>query len=130
MREIIKLSNGEDIIGEISEEDETHVLISFPLKFAITTRPTEAGMRESVTLTRWLEPMSNDVDIEINKQYVIVRANASSGMDQFYESTVEQVYMVSPELRESISSFDAEEDEGFDLFEEPEVLEPEDGIIH
>jgi len=126
MSQIFKLVNGEDIIANVVSENESCVTVSCPMKFLMNDRKDSDGRYvESISLTRWLQPMSEDEVFEIKKQFVGLRCSSSVGMDQFYESSVNKVY-------DSITEETyADEDEYLDnLMEQMGILEDDSGTVH
>jgi len=85
--QIIKLSNGEDIICDIKEQSESEpsLKITSPLKMDVLTRPTEKGIQEGLSLTRWVQPFTDEKNIQINKSTIVTMVPASMGMSKYYE---------------------------------------------
>ena len=85
--QIIKLSNGEDIICDIKEQNgsEPSLKITSPLKMDVLTRPTEKGIQEGLSLTRWVQPFTDEKNIQINKSTIVTMVPASMGMSKYYE---------------------------------------------
>ena len=85
--QIIKLSNGEDIICDIKEQNgsEPSLKITSPLKMDVLTRPTETGIQEGLSLTRWVQPFTDEKNIQINKSTIVTMVPASMGMSKYYE---------------------------------------------
>lgn len=85
--QIIKLSNGEDIICDIKEQSESEpsLKITSPLKMDVLTRPTEKGIQEGLSLTRWVQPFTDEKYIQINKSTIVTMVPASMGMSKYYE---------------------------------------------
>ena len=53
--QMVKLSNGEDIICNVEDENGHILIISSPLKMETYNRTTEKGMIESLGLSRWIQ---------------------------------------------------------------------------
>lgn len=85
--QIIKLSNGEDIICDIKEQSESEpsLKVTSPLKMDVLTRPTEKGIQEGLSLTRWVQPFTDEKNIQINKSTIVTMVPASMGMSKYYE---------------------------------------------
>ena len=85
--QIIKLSNGEDIICDIKEQSESEpsLKITSPLKMDVLTLPTEKGIQEGLSLTRWVQPFTDEKNIQINKSTIVTMVPASMGMSKYYE---------------------------------------------
>ena len=52
--QIIKLSNGEDLIATLVADGVDSVTITDPLRMRIFSRATKDGMVESMSLGRWI----------------------------------------------------------------------------
>ena len=91
--QIIKLSNGEDIICDIKEQNgsEPSLKITSPLKMDVLTRPTETGIQEGLSLTRWVQPFTDEKDIPINKATIVTMVPASLGMSKYYEYILQNI---------------------------------------
>jgi len=91
--QIIKLSNGEDIICDIKEQNgsEPSLKITSPLKMDVLTRPTEKGIQEGLSLTRWVQPFTDEKNIQINKSTIVTMVPASMGMSKYYEYVLKSI---------------------------------------
>ena len=91
--QIIKLSNGENIICDIKNQNESDVIIEVtaPLKMDIMSRVTEAGIEEGLALTRWVQPFTDEKDIPINKATIVTMVPASLGMSKYYEYILQNI---------------------------------------
>lgn len=86
---ILKLTNGENIIGKVVKSENT-IDISLPLKFMIMPRMTESGFAESLSLSPWIHPLTDEEYITINSNHVIMSTLASSALTSYYIHCVEQ----------------------------------------
>ena len=85
--QVVKLSNGEDIICNVEEDariDGT-LRISSPLKMETFSRTTEKGVVESLGLSRWIQPYSDEDMFTIQKNTVVVMTPVSAGLQRYYE---------------------------------------------
>ena len=91
--QIIKLSNGEDIICDIKEQSESEpsLKVTSPLKMDVLTRPTEKGIQEGLSLTRWVQPFTDEKYIQINKSTIVTMVPASMGMSKYYEYVLQSI---------------------------------------
>ena len=91
--QILKLSNGENIICDIKDQNENDVIIEVtaPLKMDIMSRVTEAGIEEGLALTRWVQPFTDEKDIPINKATIVTMVPASLGMSKYYEYILQNI---------------------------------------
>ena len=67
--QIVKLSNGEDIIGSVENLDSGKFKVTSPLKMSTITKVTEKGAVESLGLSRWLQVYSDQ------QHYIIILQN-------------------------------------------------------
>ena len=92
---VFKFSNGESIVGSIFDNDDLFdfnkpLQISFPLKLHVISKMTRNGPADSLSLTPWVHPMSEEEYIDINTQNVIMTAPASSGLIKYYNHCINQ----------------------------------------
>jgi len=87
---IVKLSNGESVIG-IIQEDDFSIKVSSPLKMDLVTHMTPRGIAESLNLSRWMQPFSEQNEFEIDTAQVITIATASIGLSKYYKYVLKKV---------------------------------------
>jgi hypothetical protein len=106
---ILKLISGENIICELSEDNGKYE-ISRPLLMNIQSRVNHTGMTESLMLSRWVQPFTEQRHFEIDPQHVIIILPASPGLSVYYEGI--------------LNKLDNTDDEPFvDDFEDEEIYE-------
>tara|TARA_A100001015_G_C14944778_1_gene694149 strand:- start:57 stop:500 length:444 start_codon:yes stop_codon:yes gene_type:complete len=105
--QVIKLSNGEDIVCQVHQSKssaETNKLkISYPLRMETVTRSTKKGVVESLALSRWLQPYSDEEIFNVEKSSIVIMTPASSGLSKYYEYVLrglEQVNIRAPSKKE------------------------------
>ena len=91
--QIIKLKNGEDLICNVLDNENGRLKVSSPLKMETVNRISKKGLTESLALTRWIQPYSDEdhffietnsiIIIETNS--IIIMTPASVGMTRYYE---------------------------------------------
>ena len=120
--QVIKLSNGENIICTISESENPEQLkVTSPLKMDIFNKITEKGAVESLGLSRWIQPYSDEPFFKIQKRSVVVITPASEGLCRYYEHVVDNINnMVIKENKDEASRPTKEE---LDMIEEEEHFE-------
>ena len=89
--QIVKLSNGEDIICDVLENEETRIKITSPLKMDSITRTTTKGIVESLSLARWVQPYSDENTFDIEKNSIIIMTPASAGLTRYYEYVLQNI---------------------------------------
>jgi len=120
---ILKLISGENIICELSEDNGKYE-ISRPLLMNIQSRVNNTGMTESLMLSRWVQPFTEQRHFELDPKHVIIILPASPGLSVYYEGI--------------LNKLDNTDDEPFvDDFEDEEIyeelldeLETESKFIH
>ena len=87
--QVIKLSNGEDIVCRVhnsTNSSETHkVKISSPLRMETITRDTSKGTVESLALSRWVQPYSDEKTFNVERNSIVIMTPASAGLSRYYE---------------------------------------------
>lgn len=91
--QILKLSNGENIICDIKDQNEDDVIleVTSPLKMDVMSRVTKEGIQEGLALTRWVQPFTDEKDIPINKATIVTMVPASLGMSKYYEYVLKSI---------------------------------------
>tara|TARA_B110000503_G_scaffold43081_1_gene70466 strand:+ start:135 stop:518 length:384 start_codon:yes stop_codon:yes gene_type:complete len=87
---ILKLISGENIICELSEENGKYE-ISRPLLMSIHSRINNTGMTESLMLSRWVQPFTEERHFEIDPKHVIIMLSASPGLIIYYEGILNRL---------------------------------------
>ena len=79
--QVIKLSNGEDIVCKVHENsssrENSKLKISSPLKMETITRDTSKGVVESLALSRWVQPYSDEEIFKVIKTLIKQRKEAA-----------------------------------------------------
>jgi hypothetical protein len=120
---ILKLISGESIICELSEDDGKYE-ISKPLLMNVHQRMTRKGMTESLELSRWVQPFTEQKSFAIDPKHVIIMLPASPGLSVFYEGVIYKI-----EDTEEISIVDNFKDD--DMYDELlDELETDNKSIH
>ena len=87
--QVIKLSNGEDIVCRVhknTNSSETQkVKISSPLRMETITRDTSRGTVESLALSRWVQPYSDEKTFNVERNSIVIMTPASAGLSRYYE---------------------------------------------
>ena len=91
--QIIKLSNGENIICDIKGQSgsEPSLEVVAPLKMDVMSRMTKKGIQEGLSLTRWVQPFTDEKNIQINKSTIVTMVPASLGMSKYYEYVLKSI---------------------------------------
>ena len=96
MTRILKLINGETIVGSWSGETKTHYLVSDPLK--VETHSTSSG-RYSI-LTFWIPLADEPLQIPLLKGHVVVQSEVTADVHENYTNTVYK--MKHPKVEEEL----------------------------
>ena len=115
--QVIKLTNGEDIICDLKESESGYLLkVKSPLKMEIVNRVTKSGMVEGLALTRWVQPFNEQESVMINKSTVVTMVPASIGMSKYYRyvlKSIDTMKLVTSEdiepTKEELSAIENEE---------------------
>jgi len=83
--QIIKLKNGEDLICNVLDNENGRLKVSSPLKMKTVNRISKKGLTESLALTRWIQPYSDEDHFFIESNSIIIMTPASVGMTRYYE---------------------------------------------
>lgn len=128
---VLKLTNGDDIICEVDYEryDSEASLsqrvfeIQNPLLMVATRRVEADGVREGLSLSRWVEPFTEQKYFSIPATSVITSAAASPGLVKYYEYVLNRMEHYFDEnslpTDEDLEEIELEEDEEFLELEGP-----------
>ena len=83
--QIIKLKNGEDLICNVLDNENGRLKVESPRKMETVNRISKKGLTESLALTRWIQPYSDEDHFFIESNSIIIMTPASVGMTRYYE---------------------------------------------
>ena len=89
--QVIKLSNGENLICDVVSESDTRLNVKSPLKMETLSRVTKTGIVESLSLVRWMQPFCDSEQFELSKNNVILNSPVSIGLGKYYEFTLKKM---------------------------------------
>ena len=88
---IVKLTTGEDIICIVKSELGEECEISYPLLMQTLPRRTPHGFVESLSLSRWLQPFTEESFFKIKSDNIILMTDASPGLCKYYEYVLSKI---------------------------------------
>ena len=88
---IIKLVNGETIIATLTSDDINEIEVQNPLLMNIIPHESEFGQRESLNLSRWIEPYTEQKYFTVNKSTIVTTAIVSEGLTRYYEYFIKKL---------------------------------------
>ena len=125
---VVKLTNGEEVICQLSDEiinDEYQ--LNCPLKMEVHSVLTKEGPVDSLNLSRWIGPYTEQSKFLIKSDHVLLVANASPGLSRYYEHVMKEIKQSdTPEKRAYLDDI-KDEDVYDDLLEE---LETDNNTVH
>ena len=83
--QVVKLSNGENLICDVLSDSDTTLLVESPLKMETLSKFTRSGVVESLSLVRWMQPYCDDNKFTLNKNNIILNMPVSIGLGKYYE---------------------------------------------
>jgi hypothetical protein len=125
---VVKLTNGEEIICQLGDDiDNGEYKVNFPLKMEVHSLMTKEGPVDSLNLSRWIGPYTEQSRFLIKSDHVLLVANASPGLSKYYEHVMKEINQLdTPEKRLSLENIKDEE-----IYDELlEELEAENDTIH
>ena len=89
---VVKFTNGEEIICELSDEAiDGEYEMGFPLKMQTVSQPTPKGSIDSLNLSRWIGPYTEQSYFTIKETHILLIAEASYGLSKYYEHVINQI---------------------------------------
>tara|TARA_B100000900_G_scaffold1353_1_gene1194 strand:+ start:7329 stop:7748 length:420 start_codon:yes stop_codon:yes gene_type:complete len=136
--QMVKLSNGEDIICNVESDSDLILQISSPLKMETYSRTTEKGMVESLGLSRWIQPYSDEELFTIQKNTIVMMTPVSAGLQKYYEYVLKSMDSIGDldegptekEIRVIEKEEERIEDLEKDLDEMEAILDKQKSTIH
>ena len=83
--QVVKLSNGENLICDVLSDSDTTLLVESPLKMETLSKFTRSGVVESLSLVRWMQPYCDAKEFALSKNNVILNSPVSIGLGKYYE---------------------------------------------
>ena len=108
---VLKLLNGEELICELEDGvvDDSYEITN-PLKMQVESKNTKQGLVESLSLSRWIGPYTEQSLFSIKTAHVLIVAEASEGLSRYYEHVRKEIIKRdSPDYRKSLDDIDNEE---------------------
>ena len=127
---IVKLTNGDNLICQINDDvDNGEYKINFPLKMEVHSLMTKEGPVESLNLSRWIGPYTEQSRFSIKSDHILLVANASEGLCRYYEHVIKDIMQsTAPEKKSSKTLEDFNDEKIYDeLLEE---LETSNKTVH
>ena len=106
---IVKLSNGENLICNVVTETDKHIEIESPLKMETISRVTKTGVIESLSLGKWMQPFSDQKTISLNKNLVIINLPVTIGLEKYYEYVLKKMDLGDGPSEEDLKAIEEEE---------------------
>ena len=106
---IVKLSNGENIICNVVCDTDRHIEIESPLKMETISRVTKNGVVESLSLGKWVQPFSDQKTISLNKNIVIINLPVTIGLEKYYEYVLKKMDLDDGPSEEELKAIEEEE---------------------
>jgi len=101
---IVKLTNGEELVCQLADDiDNGEYKINFPLKMEVHSVLTKEGPVDSLNLSRWIGPYTEQSKFSIKSDHVLLVANASPGLSRYYEHVIKEIKQLdTPEKRSTL----------------------------
>ena len=106
---IVKLSNGENLICTVICDTDKHIEIESPLKMETISRVTKTGIVESLSLGKWVQPFSDQKTISLNKNLVIINLPVTIGFEKYYEYVLKKMDLGDGPSEEELKAIEEEE---------------------
>ena len=125
---IVKLTNGDNLICQINDDvDNGEYKINFPLKMEVHSLMTKEGPVESLNLSRWIGPYTEQSRFSIKSDHILLVANASEGLCRYYKHIINEISQSDAPEKSSSLDETSLEDINDELLEE---LEPPNKTVH
>ena len=92
---IIKLRNGEELVGNVHAINDDFVKVQNPLKVNLYPRMKGGKIEEAMAFSRWVS-YSDNQSYDIVKNNVIAMTDSSIGLTRFYDYCVSKMQDMKP----------------------------------
>ena len=116
--QVIKLANGEDIVCNLVKRFGSKIEVTSPLRMDTISKETDKGVMESLALTRWIQPYSDEKVFNIESNSVVIMTPASVGLSRYYEYVLKNIKKDIVETPPTKKELKVIEEEELDLHEE------------
>ena len=116
--QVIKLANGEDIVCNLVKRFGSKIEVTSPLRMDTITKETDKGTMESLALSRWVQPYSDEKVFNIESNSVVIMTPASVGLSRYYEYVLKNIKEDMVETPPTKKELRIIEEEELDLHEE------------
>jgi len=116
--QVIKLANGEDIVCNLVKRFGSKIEVTSPLRMDTISKETDKGIMESLALTRWVQPYSDEKVFNIESNSVVIMTPASVGLSRYYEYVLKNIKQDIVETPPTKKELKVIEEEELDLHEE------------
>ena len=116
--QVIKLANGEDIVCNLVKRFGSKIEVTSPLRMDTISKETDKGIMESLALTRWVQPYSDEKVFNIESNSVVIMTPASVGLSRYYEYVLKNIKKDIVETPPTKKEVKVIEEEELDLHEE------------
>ena len=116
--QVIKLANGEDIVCNLVKRFGSKIEVTSPLRMDTISKETDKGVMESLALTRWVQPYSDEKVFNIESNSVVIMTPASVGLSRYYEYVLKNIKEDIVETPPTKKQLRIIEEEELDLHEE------------
>ena len=89
-QQIIKFNSGDEVICNVIKDVGDYLSIENPMKMYTVPRATKRGIVESLTLSRWMYPYTEQKICRVRKDSITTIMSASEGLKTFYHRQLEQ----------------------------------------
>ena len=116
----IKLISGEDIVCMVEESDSSKnkIKITRPLKMQMLPKVLTGAQNDSIGLSQWIYPMTEEKTFQISFKNILLISDASPGLIRYYEYVLTQMHNNSIDL----DNIDDDDDELMNNLPEPSKL--------
>ena len=96
----IKLISGEDIVCMVEESDSLNnqIKITHPLKMQMLPKVLTGAQNDSIGLSQWIYPMTEEKTFQISFKNILLISDASPGLIRYYEYVLTQMHNNSIDL--------------------------------
>tara|TARA_X000000950_G_scaffold43933_1_gene49529 strand:- start:24 stop:437 length:414 start_codon:yes stop_codon:yes gene_type:complete len=116
-QQIIKFNSGEEVVCNVVKDSGDYISIENPMKMYTVPRATKQGIVESLTLSKWMYPYTEQKICKVRKDSITTIMSASEGLKTFYRRQLEQG--VKTELK--VHDWEAKDLNELEEFDEEEV---------
>lgn len=96
---LLKLTTGDEILGDVQNQDDSEYVIDNPLKVIYQFKP---GGRTPVVFLHQVSSFGECKSMRFAKSHVVYTANPKKGLDKYYQEMLEELDLADKQMEQDL----------------------------